>query len=682
LLVRVRGESRPTEGSLDIDVGRWDPLLGRSCFEVAMQGRSLHRSQNMGALRPKGAQYVTYRVTAGTPVPEGQDANLLAGLPLRLDAWVRAFPGRCRQPVVEATETATRLMQQAWDAFHPQHPEHTTPILVNALRALRLAVQRLNRPQKDSPSQPPPDVRALRHRLQEQIRRVESVWTQACGMALDVLAPQPQVVAGETFEVEAELFMRGAAAATLSSLRMHLQPGWLVERLAGPEPPMPLSAGSTVKARFRVTVPEDEETAVSATLLPWLHLPSDGDLYRFPGPLPCLAPCAPPLLTVEAILQTDELQIPIVAPLMYREADPGFGEVRQPVRVLPAVTVAVAPSLIVMPASTTHTPAATVRLRSQAAERGRLVLRHVHDGGHDRRELNELSLDAMGHRTVHQELPMDLGFRGKRTFLLEWERVAASHSTPPALTSHKSLQDIRYSHIEPGYLLVPAQLSVTLVSVEVASDLTIGYIPGTGDPVPQALAALGMTVETIDETRLQFGRLEQFDTIVVGVRALETRPLVAANRERLWHYARAGGTIIVQYQKPREDGPSRFVPFADVSMPRPVPRVSHEDATVRLLAPDDPLLAFPNRIGAEDFAGWVQERGLYFLATWPQEMLPLLECADPGEPPRRGGLLRARLGDGHYVYCAYALFRQLPAGVPGAYRLLANLVSLPHSDRG
>jgi hypothetical protein len=239
------------------------------------------------------------------------------------------------------------------------------------------------------------------------------------------------------------------------------------------------------------------------------------------------------------------------------------------------------------------------------------------------------------------------------------------------------VQEVSYSHIEPGYLLVPAQLSVTVVSVDVAPGLTVGYVPGVGDAIPEALETLGIATEMIDDTMLQFGHLEAFDTIVVGVRALETRANVAANRERLWDYTRAGGTLIMQYQKPREDGPGRFIPFADVTMPRPVPRVSQKKAPVRLLDPDDPLLTFPNRIGPDDFDDWVQERGLYFLATWPRELRPLLESADAGELPRRGGLMHARLGSGHYIYCAYALFRQLPAGVPGAYRLLANLVSFP-----
>jgi hypothetical protein len=281
----------------------------------------------------------------------------------------------------------------------------------------------------------------------------------------------------------------------------------------------------------------------------------------------------------------------------------------------------------------------------------------------------------MGLLTIDQELPVDLNVQGKRTFLVEWQRT--STSPMQAASSQWSVQDVRYPHIEPGYLLVSAQLSVTVISVDVAPDLTVGYVPGVGDRIPEALETLGVATEIIDDTMLQFGNLERFDTIVVGVRALETRSHVAANRERLWNYTRAGGTLIMQYQKPREDGPGQFIPFLDVTMPRPAPRVSQKKAPVRLLDPDDPLLAFPNRIGPGDFDDWVQERGLYFLATWPQALRPLLESADAGESPRRGGLMHARLGNGHYIYCAYALFRQLPAGVPGAYRLLANLVSFP-----
>jgi hypothetical protein len=629
----------------------------------------------MGVLRTKGTQYVTYRVAAGDPVNNACDATPLADLPMRLDAWAQACLSGSPPAVVETIGAATALLSQAWDDYHPQRPEATAPTLLNALRTLRRAEPLLHDPAHGSSPPSTPAWKALDRRLRDHVQRVEAAWFQAAGIAFEVLSSQPQVMAGSSFEIEAALYMCGAGSVSLLSLAPNIPPGWQVEPVAGPECPLPLTSGDVVEARFRVIVPADEDLALSATLRPWLHLPSDGHLYRFPGPIPSLAPCAPPLLTVEATVQADDLQMPLVAPLTYREADPGFGEIRQPVRVVPRVMVDVSPSHIIVPSNVTQAPVATIRLRSHIAEPGRLVLRDLQRDGQSQLLLGTYDLPDRGLRTIDQALPVDLNFQGKRTFLVEWQRT--STSSLPAASSHWSVQEVSYSHIEPGYLLVPAQLSVTVVSVDVAPGLTVGYVPGVGDAIPEALETLGIATETIDDTMLQFGHLEAFDTIVVGVRALETRANVAANRERLWDYTRAGGTLIMQYQKPREDGPGRFIPFADVTMPRPVPRVSQKKAPVRLLDPDDPLLTFPNRIGPDDFDDWVQERGLYFLATWPRELRPLLESADAGELPRRGGLMHARLGSGHYIYCAYALFRQLPAGVPGAYRLLANLVSFP-----
>jgi len=676
LVMRIREASHRQARDLHIDTGRWDPVLGRSCFEIAMLGRSLHRSQNMSALQLKGTQQVTYRVIAGQPVNTGRDAGLFTELPLQFDAWIRACFGEISLDVLKAAETATQLLNQAWDVYHPGRIEQTSSLLLQALRALRQARHHLRSAGTTASS-------AIDYRLQAIAHRVASAWVQACGIALEVLASQSQVVAGERFEVEAELFIRGATTATLQTVQATAQPGWQVERLSAPPPSSSLPIGSTIITQFQVRAPEDEEMAIATTLLPWLHRPSEGNLYRFPGALPVLLPSTPPLLKVEAMLHVDDLKISVVAPLVYRDVDPGLGEVRQPVRVRPVVTVDVMPSFIVMPAHIAEAPEATVFLQSHHSERGRLLLSGTNadgaHGGFEPQELDELSLAAMGLRSLHQKLPIDLGFQGRQTFDIEWHRLSES-SNPTKLSSYRSaVQDINYPHIEPSYLLAPARLSVTLVSVDVAPNLRVGYVPGTGDAVPQALGALGVVTETLDDMSLQFAYLDKFDTIVIGVRAFETRPLVAATRERLWQYARSGGTLIVQYQKPREDGPSRFVPFPNVSMPRPVPRVCNKNAPVSLIAPDAPLLTFPNRISSSDFDDWVHERGLYFLATWPQTLQPLLECTDEGEPPRRGGLMHARLGKGHYVYCAYALFRQLPAGVPGAYRLLANLVSLPRS---
>ena len=679
LLVRVRDAAHQVADDLHINVGRFDPVLGRSCFELAMQGRSLHRSQNMGALPLKGAQHVVYRVAAGPPAAGGQDANPLGGLPVRLEAWARALSGwqaLDRPDVVAAIESAVQHLDAAWAQFHPQRPERTAPMLAAALAALRKTIQILD-------GGPP----ALHSRLRECQRRIEAAWLQTHGLALEVLAAKPDVIAGGSVDIEAELFLRGNAEATLSSLQAHVQPGWQVECLEGPALPLKVCGGGAVTARFRLTAPQDEATAVAATLPPWLRLPPEADLYRFVEELPCLAPAALPPLTVRVTLRAGDPEssprqtpdIPLSAPITWRELDPARGELSHPLRVRPTVSVTIAPSLIVMPASHAAAPTVDVQLHAHAARRGRLILRACDGGQTEAHAPAALSLQAGEQRTVRQALPINPAAAGKRIFVVEWQDETAPTVDTKAVSRLRSWQDVRYPHVEPAYWLAPAEVCVSIVPVEVAPGLRVGYLPGTGDGVAEALNALGVSAQTIDEDDLQNGSLAGFDTIVVGVRALETRPSLAAHRQRLWDYARAGGAVVVQYHKPREDGPGRFVPYDGVSLPRPSPRVSQASAPVSLLAADDPLLSFPNRLDTEDFAGWRQERGLYFLAEWPPQMTPLLESADPGELPRRGGLLRARLGRGHYVYCAYALFRQLPAGVPGAYRLLANLVSLPRA---
>ena len=674
LLVRVRDPAHHAAGDLHINVGQFDPALGRSCFEIAMPGRSLHRSQNMGALPLKGAQNVVYRVAAGPPATGGRNANPLNGLPERLDAWAAAFL-EDRPDDVEAIVAAVRHLDEAWESYHPQRPEETAPSLATALSALKKAMQALGG-----------ESSALHNRLRECYRRVEAAWLQAHGLALEVLAAEPKVVAGGRVEVEAELFLRGNIDVVLSSLQARAQSGWQVECLEGPSQPLKVRSGTSVSARFSLTAPQDEADAVASTLPPWLHLPPEGDLYRFEQALPCLAAAPQPPVMVQAEFNTagpacgsgPTPDVSLSAPVEWRELDPTRGELRHPLQVRPNVTIGVSPSLIVLPVPSDTSLEADVRVHAHDARRGRLVLCARGDAANAELSV-PLDLRAGEQRTVQQKLPDVSGVAGRRVFGVEWQDDAAPSGTVRHASRLRSWQEVRYPHIEPGYVLTPPEVCVSVVAAGAAPGLRVGYLPGTGDGVAEALGALGVSVQTIEEDHLLNGSLAEFDTVVVGVRALETRPSLVAHRGRLWDYARAGGTVVMQYHKPREDGPRRFVPFEGVSLPRPAPRVSQATAPVGLLAADDPVLNFPNRLGPRDFDGWQHERGLYFLAEWPSEMTPLLESADPGEEPLRGGLLRAPLGRGHYVYCAYALFRQLPAGVPGAYRLLANLVSLPRA---
>jgi hypothetical protein len=209
--------------------------------------------------------------------------------------------------------------------------------------------------------------------------------------------------------------------------------------------------------------------------------------------------------------------------------------------------------------------------------------------------------------------------------------------------------------------------------------VNVGYIMGSGDEVPDAIRQMGMNVTMLGEKDLASGDLSKFDTIVVGIRASETRPDLVANNKRLLDYVSAGGNMIVQYQRGNWTG---LAPFPVSTQDRQgttagsIARVVDENAAVTILDPQNPVFNFPNKISDADFAGWVQERNAYNLVTFDPKYTPLLESHDPGEQPNNGGMVLAKLGKGTYVYTSYSWFRQLPAGIPGAYRLFANLLSL------
>jgi hypothetical protein len=233
---------------------------------------------------------------------------------------------------------------------------------------------------------------------------------------------------------------------------------------------------------------------------------------------------------------------------------------------------------------------------------------------------------------------------------------------------------VDYPHIRPTTWPKEATVEVSAADLALPPLRRVGYVRGASDRVPELLAEVGVPIELLDARRLDTADLSVYDAIVVGSRAYETEPALAEANRRLLDYARAGGLLIVQYQQyPFVDG--GFAPF-ELSIARPHDRVTDETAPVRPLDPDHPALTTPNRIGAADWEGWVQERGLYFAHDWDAAYRPLLAMADPGGPELEGGLLVAPLGEGTYVYTGLAFFRQLPAGVPGAYRLFANLLGL------
>jgi hypothetical protein len=234
---------------------------------------------------------------------------------------------------------------------------------------------------------------------------------------------------------------------------------------------------------------------------------------------------------------------------------------------------------------------------------------------------------------------------------------------------------VGYPGLRPYNQYKASTLQTRKVDVKLAPGLRIGYVMGTGDLVPDAIEGMGVTPHLLTDAELASGDLSQWNVIVIGIRAYSVRPALTAAQPRLDEFVRGGGTVVVQYQS------SNFPAPLPLSMGRMAERVVDEDAPVKLLAPGNPLLTSPNRISTADFSDWVEERGHSFMDTWDSGYTALTETADPGQDPQRGGVLVAHPGKGTYIYCAFALYRQLPELVPGSYRILANLLSAGPEDR-
>jgi hypothetical protein len=233
-----------------------------------------------------------------------------------------------------------------------------------------------------------------------------------------------------------------------------------------------------------------------------------------------------------------------------------------------------------------------------------------------------------------------------------------------------TMRTIAYPHIQTHRIYQKAAADVKVFDLK-TMPVKVGYIMGSGDRVFDAIRQMGFDVTAISESELASGDLSKYDTIVVGIRAYQVRSDVVSNNKRLLDFASNGGTLIVQYQLPQY-AQQNLTPFPA----QQGPRVVDENAAVKITHPENPIFLSPNRIGADDFSGWVQERNLYNFSTMDAKYVGLLESHDAGEPENSVGLVMAEVGRGNYIYCSYSLFRQLPAGVPGAYRLLANMLSL------
>ncbi|HEY9230235.1 MAG TPA: hypothetical protein VIP11_26525, partial [Gemmatimonadaceae bacterium] len=638
--------------SLSFNVGEYDPVIGRSYFEIATISRSEHRSQGQGALPQRGPRYSGVRLEASRVSDTTKvESALFDGIDT---SWARFKSVSLAEPARSALDSlsiAEAAVKQSLDLARPSRmiaPLATyTRLATRATAGIECMTVGVTRKPCDA------SYGDLALSLALTRERATDALTRSAGVIVEATAPRELVAQRDSMDVTITVYNQGPTTITLESATLL---GRLGQHTFNPRTVRPDSSTSLVVRYSRDDL----------TMAWWLRQPPTGDMFN--------QPLAPMIIGEDRLLDSGAEAIILIGgvpvtvrtgPIVYRYADAARGEVRRPVSTIPEISVLLQHEIEYARAN---------------APFDRLMLVSVHSAATTPREVDvTLSLprgliadSATRHVTLKPFGDANLYFR------LTGRLSPGRDSIVATATSHGEkfnvgFVPIEYEHIRPQRSYRAAKVRIEAVSATFAN-LKIGYIRGVGDNVMPMLEELGLSVTQLDPAKLPFMKLGGFTTIVLGPRAYEANPaaMVAATPQFM-AFARAGGTIVTQYGQQEMTVPG-ILPYPITLAPR-ADRVTDETATVRVLDPGSPLLARPNKIGEADFAHWVQERSLYMPRTFDKQYRALFSMNDKDEPPNDGAVLVAPVGKGTYVYTTLSFFRQLPAGNPGAARLFINLLS-------
>jgi LmbE family N-acetylglucosaminyl deacetylase len=673
--IRPFGQTAPPPAdayTLELNTGQFNPALGMSYVQYAMQGLKHQLSQGAGSWSITPGPHLSYYrlVDSVLPMPapgqhetdffDGIDTTL-PGLADRLgkeESKVRFLRPRLQKLSNDIDQATAAADRNPFDAAQP---------LLEGLATTRTLIHLVAQSSLSDIAKT--ELLTELHTKQEQ-------FTQAANLALgasltaEVNAPANgegfTAIPGEVFSVHTVLQLPRDAANTqtikVGEAQLDVPTGWQVRRSA------PIGGkGGIFASDFTVVVPSNAPYTRPCI---WRDNPEVDTVYSVLNDACAVLPLPPPPVHARITYYYKGLQGVITTPVEVNFVNGGQPSLR-PLAVGPAFSVGLEPGTLVVPTARTQPVRVTLEAHSNLPRpaNARIALEMPDGWTYQPRNLSA-HFDGAGENK-------------KFDFTL----------TPPANLAEsrgeiKATLNYRGKNYGEGYSVVsrpdlgaalyyqPATARISAVDVKVPASLKVGYIMGAGDDIPTVLREVGMDVTLISPQELANGDLGKYGTIVVGIRAYDTREDVRASNRRLLDYVRNGGTLLVQYNAGVPDfNAGHYTPYsAELSHDR----VTVEEAPVTILAPQDPVFSFPNRITQSDFNAWVQERGLYFMSGWAPQFEPLLACNDPGEAPAKGGLLKARYGKGTYIYTGYAFFRQLPEGVPGAVRLFVNLVSAGH----
>jgi LmbE family N-acetylglucosaminyl deacetylase len=661
-----------------IEVGKRDALLGRSYTQIARQGWGEQRSQNGGAnptlSDPGAANYHLWAVAPAAAIDnEGPARSLFQNLSVRIDTRVvgltQLVAGQKPAWLVEGLRT----MQADLDGFENQRRTRTEAENAHSLAQIYKRTIDLRARVADAKEMAAASRASLLFELDAKAGEFQDALKQLLGIDVIAFRTKDSKVQGggfrgnsadetpDTVSPGEEFNVRVHTSA--SSPEVHLKGiSFKTDTGSSWQQGDALSTSGTAPysdAIFKLKAQENARPTQPFFTRPSIEQPyydvsNEAWRERAFAPWPVGA-------SVEFTFDGVPIRVAEVVQTLQRVT--GHGGYYQPLILSPAIGVSVTPEARILPLDGGALPV-KVTIHTQAAADGTVRLT-VPDGWHADPAEAQFYRTAAGDTEpiVFSVRPNDGHANADGTFDVKAVARSGGHEYESGWRS------VGYMGLRSYNMYRDAVFKTRRVDVKLAAGLRIGYIMGPGDLVPEAIEAMGMTPHLLSAGELASADLSAWNVIVIGIRAYSTRPELTAAQPRLDEFVRSGGTLIVQYQS------STFPAPLPLSLGRSPERVVNEESPVKLLNPTNPVLTSPNIITPADFDGWVEERGHSFTSTWDAGYTPLTETADEGQDPQRGGLLVAHPGKGTYIYVAYALYRQLPELVPGAYKLMANLLS-------
>lgn len=614
-------EKADKSNMLKMDVGVFYPELGLSNNEIASTASSQHLCQGFGRVTTRGSQDEYVELLKGD-LPANN--NLFDGINT---TWSRVKGGKAIGDILYKVE----------EGFDFSNPSKHVPELVKAYQLLQ-------------------NIEDEHWKILKS-EELKSLILACSGLYLEISAESASTTLSNTSKFNVEVLNRSAQNVTLREIKlMGSETNILPNKILS----------ENKKENFSIEFPVPETATISGPY--WLKEQGSLGMYTVKSQKMIGKPETPSAFNAQFTLDFDGVDVNFIKPVIFRHSKPDRGELYEPFVVLPEATSKIEEKVLIFSDSKTKDVLVNVKAGKDSVS-GKVTLQHPL-GWTISPKSNSFSITQKGQEQsiTFKVTPPDVDSEGKISPII----------TIANKSYDKELVEIGYQHIPKQSILLPSEAKVVRMNIQKSGE-HIGYIVGAGDKVPESLEQIGYQVHIIDPKDIQKGSLDKYDAVVVGIRAYNVVEDLKFKQPILFDYVERGGNMIVQYNTAGRWS-KQFENIAPYNLTLSRDRVTDETAAVNIIANNHSLVNFPNTIKESDFNGWVQERGLYFPKEWSSEFTPILSMSDEGEDPKDGSLLVAPHGEGHYIYTGLSFFRELPAGVSGAYKLFANMLSVGKSE--